>query len=387
MDFEFLSPVSTTVVAHNQLLSAQTIGNQIGMHTGQEGIPDLEQVKLAVVGVDETRNSVVQGAGISPGLDEIRIQLYRLYGGNWSHGMADLGDISAGDTVEDTYFAVKSLVGYLVKREIVPIIIGGSQDITYATYRAFDQLEQMVNLVSVDSRFDFGSPGELISSASYMSRIIVEQPNNLFNFSNLGYQTYFNAQEEIDLMDKLFFDAYRLGALAEDITLAEPVFRDADVVSLDMTSVRGADLGHAPGTFPNGFDGREICAIARYAGISDKVSVFGIYENRNTPASAQLAAHILWYFIEGFNFRKKDYPFSGTRNYEKYIVPMEDQELCFYKSDVSGRWWIEVPILGAPNNKLKRHTLLPCTQKDYLDACNEIIPERWWKACKKTAVG
>ncbi|WP_461532148.1 formimidoylglutamase [Sinomicrobium sp.] len=388
MDFEFLWPVSTAVVAHNQLLSAQTIGNRIGIHTEQGGLPDLEQVKLAIVGVDEIRNSVVLGTEASPDLSEIRMQLYRLYGGNWSNRMVDLGDISAGNTVEDTYFAVKTLVEYLIKKDIVPIVVGGSQDITYATYRAFDQLEQMVNLVSVDSRFDFGASGELISSESYMSRIIVEQPNNLFNFCNLGYQTYFNAQEEIDLMDKLFFDAYRLGELADDITLVEPVFRDADVVSLDMTSVRGADLGSAPGTCPNGFDGREICAIARYAGISDKVSVFGIYENRNTLPNAQLTAQILWYFIEGYNFRKKDYPFSGTGNYEKYIVPMdEDMELCFYKSDVSGRWWIEVPILGVPNNKLKRHTLLPCTQKDYLDACNEIIPERWWKACKKTSVG
>src|SRR5690606_7607156 len=129
--------------------------------------------------------------------------------------------------------------------------------------------------------------------------------------------------EEIDLMEKLFFDAYRLGAVTGDITLAEPVFRDADVVSVDMTAVRAADLGNAPDTYPNGFDGREICAIARYAGISDKVSVFGIYENRNTRMNAQLAAQVLWYFMEGYNFRKKDYPFIGTESYEKYIVPME----------------------------------------------------------------
>ncbi|MGS2764183.1 formimidoylglutamase [Sinomicrobium sp. M5D2P9] len=386
MDFEFLSPVSTVVLAHSQLLSRQTIGKYISIHTEKDGFPDLDDVQLAIIGVNETRNASIRAMD-RPDLNEIRIQLYQLFTGNWGSNIADLGNIEPGETVEDTYFAVKTLVEHLVKNHTVPIVIGGSQDITYATYRAFDKLEQMVNLVAVDSKFDFGSSEELISSNSYMSKIIVEQPNNLFNFCNLGYQTYFNAQEEIDLMEKLFFDAYRLGTVTGDISLAEPVFRDADVVSIDMTAVRSADLGNAPDTYPNGFDGREICAIARYAGISDKVSVFGIYENRNTRMNAQLAAQLLWYFMEGYNFRKKDYPFIGTQSYEKYIVPMEDQELCFYKSDISGRWWIEVPILGEMNNKFKRHTLLPCTHKDYLDACNEVVPERWWKAYKKTALG
>ncbi|UGU17361.1 formimidoylglutamase [Sinomicrobium kalidii] len=386
MDFEFLSPVSTVVLAHNQLLSRQTIGQYMYIHSEKDGFPELDNVQLAIMGVNETRNASIP-AKERPDLSEIRVQLYQLFTGNWSSNIADIGDIEPGETVEDTYFAVKTVVEYLVKHGVVPVIIGGSQDITYATYRAFDKLEQMVNLVAVDSKFDFGSSEELISSNSYMSKIIVEQPNNLFNFCNLGYQTYFNAQEEIDLMDKLFFDAYRLGAVAEDITIAEPVFRDADVVSLDMTSVRASDLDSPSGTYPNGFDGREICAIARYAGISDKVSVFGVYENRNTGMNARLTAQILWYFMEGYNFRKKDYPFTGVQNYEKYIVPMDDQELCFYKSDISGRWWIEVPIIGEMNNKLKRHTLLPCTHKDYLDACNEVIPERWWKAYKKTAIG
>ena len=48
------------------------------------------------------------------------------------------------------------MVSSLVKKKIIPIIIGGSQDLTYAMYRAYDVLEQMVNLVSIDSKFDLG---------------------------------------------------------------------------------------------------------------------------------------------------------------------------------------------------------------------------------------
>ena len=78
----------------------------------------------------------------------------------------------------------------MVRQGVIPLIIGGSQDITYANYRGYDDLEQTVNLVSIDSRFDIGSSEEDILSRSFLSKIIMEEPNNLFNYSSIGYQTY-----------------------------------------------------------------------------------------------------------------------------------------------------------------------------------------------------
>ena len=93
-------------------------------------------------------------------------------------------------------------------------------------------------------------------------------------------------------------------------------------------------------------------------------------------------AQMIWYFIEGVNFRVKDYPFSGKENYQKFTVLMEDDDpLVFYKSNKTGRWWIEINILS--DNKYKRHALIPCTYKDYIDATAQIIPERWYKAMQK----
>ena len=92
---------------------------------------------------------------------------------------------------------------------------------------------------------------------------------------------------------------------------------------------------------------------------------------------------MLWYFIEGFCFRSNEYPFGTKENYIKYIVPIEDEELIFYKSNKTERWWIEIPFLTNVNNKLKRNTLLPCTHEDYLAACEQEIPERWWKAQRR----
>ena len=124
-------------------------------------------------------------------------RLYNFNDGNWNSSIVDLGDVEEGETVEDTYFVVKEIVAGLLEENIIPIVIGATQDITYPTYRAFDGLKNMVNLVSVDSRFDFGMSEEFISSNSYRVRSLPTSPNNLFNFSNIGYQSYFNAQGKI----------------------------------------------------------------------------------------------------------------------------------------------------------------------------------------------
>ncbi|EMQ96435.1 hypothetical protein D778_02325 [Xanthomarina gelatinilytica] len=388
MNFNFLSPVSDLVLAHNELLSQQTLGKKIKIHSKQHGIPELDQVHLAIVGVLENRNDV-NYIGEEFSLDEIRKSLYSLFPGNWHKTIADLGDINKGETVEDTYFALKTTINILVQKNIIPIVIGGSQDLTYANYRAYDALAPMVNIVNVDSKFDLGDSAKPIKNDSFVGKIILDKPYNLFNYATIGYQTYFNSQEEIDLMDKLYFESYRLGQVSKDITLVEPVLRDANIVSIDLNSVKASEVSDRQKTSPNGLDGKEICAISRYAGISNKVSSIGIYEykpSRDDTVTSMLVAQMIWYFIEGVNFRVKDDDFLNDESYQKFITLVEDQELVFYKSIKTQRWWIEIPFLSEINNKLKRHTLLPCMHQDYLDACNNKLPERWYKAFQKNCI-
>lgn len=382
MAFDFLVPVDDKVLAHCELLPPQALGKNIFKHTARKGLPVLANASFAILGVNESRNAFEKKPEKLQ-IAAIRLQLYKLMMGNWNSTIVDLGDVEEGETVADTYFVVKEIVAGLLEENVIPIIIGATQDITYPTYRAFDGIKDMVNLVSVDSRFDFGADEELISSNSYMSKIITDKPNNLFNFSNIGYQSYFNAQEEIDLMERLFFDAYRLGEITNDITLTEPVLRSAHILSIDARAIKASEMGHSAGFSPNGFDGKEICAIARYAGISDNVLIFGIYEAENTPQSFQLIAQIIWYFMEGFNFRIKEFPSAKNNDFTKFMVPSETEQLVFYKSHLTERWWVEIPSVLTSHTKSESPALLPCTEQDYLDACDQIIPERWYKAYKK----
>ena len=290
MEFEFLQPLDGDFVNWMQKLSFQQLGSKVVFHT-KDQFPDVNKIAIAVIGVLDNRGDKRAIADVD--LLPIRKELYSMFPGNWDASIADLGDIVAGDSIEDTYFALRKVAATLIKNKVVPIVIGGSQDLTYALYRAYDELEQMVNLVSIDNQFDFGKDEESVSAASYLTKIIVDEPNNLFNYCNIGYQTYYNSQEEIDLIEKLFFDGYRLGEMSNNIALAEPVFRDADIVSLDLNSVKSSDSGNFISFAPNGFNGKEICALSRYAGISDKVSMFGLFNHNSSTQESVLIAQVM----------------------------------------------------------------------------------------------
>ena len=384
MNTDFLTPIHTVLEESLDMLLPGTLGNSIQIHTQKNGFPDLNTTKIAILGVDEDR-STDGNFGSGKDLHHIRSHFYKLFPGDWKVPIADLGNIRKGESISDTHFAVKEVIKNLLKMNIVPILIGGGQDITFSNYKAYDDLEQTVNLVVVDSKFDLGNLEDKLSSKSYLSKIIMEVPTNLFNFSNIGYQTYLNPQEEIKLIQGLNFDTYRL-AEAKELEILEPVLRDADIVSIDIGSVRQSDAPANKNVSPNGFYGDEICGIARYAGISDKVSYFGIYEYNskfdNNNLTAHLIAQMIWCFIEGFNSRVKDYPFATKEDYQKFTVMLEnDDPINFYKSNKTGRWWMEINLIQ--HNKYKRRALIPCTYQDYLETTNQMIPERWFKAQSK----
>ncbi len=384
---DFFNPISRELLTHCELLPQGVLGKQIRKHTKDE-FPELEGVSFAILGVRENRNSI-NYIGNLPNFDAVRKELYSLFPGNWDSTIVDLGDIEPGATVEDTNYALQTVIHELISMNIIPIIIGGSQDLVISQYKAYTGIATMVNLVNIDSCFDLGDADAPVSNKSYVGKIIIDKPYNLFNYSVLGYQSYFNSPQEISLLEKLFFDAYRLGEIINDIKIVEPILRNADLVSLDIHAIKNDSLSYKGNKTPNGFDSREICAIARYAGISNRVRSFGIYEVQdfnNYLASAMLLAQVIWYFIEGVNFRVKDDDFANPKLFKTYKVPIDDELLIFKKSNKTGRWWIELPFMSTINNKLKSKTLLPCTYDEYLSACNQERPERWYKARRKNEV-
>ena len=229
MDINLLSPVSDHLIEISESLHSQSLGKKIKLHTDNY-FPAVDDLDIAIFGVVESRQSE-HSLPQTSNIDQIRKSFYSLFPGNWDCNIADLGNINMGNTVNDTYFAVASTVEFLLKKNVIPIIIGGSQDITYANYRSYDKIKSMINIVNIDKSFDLGDSSKPITNTNYIGKIILEKPYNLYNYSVVGFQTYYNSQEEIDLMDKLYFEFYRLGEVNRDIKFVEPILRDADLVS------------------------------------------------------------------------------------------------------------------------------------------------------------
>ena len=345
---------------------------------------------MAIIGVEDDRKAV-GNEGSAAGPDAVRKQLYELFSWESSLKIADLGNIAAGETVRDTYAAVKQVCAELMRDGIVPIIIGGGQDLTYPQFTAYEELERMVEVAVVDARFDLdqhNSESAPLDSHSYLNHIILHEPDFLFNINSIGYQSYFVSKQSVDLYDKLYFNATRLGEFSGKISHVEPLIRSADMLSFDIGAIRFTDApGHA-NAGPNGITGQEACQICRYAGMNDKLSSVGFYEFN--PAldirnqTGILVAEMIWYFIDGFYARRDDLPFVPKTAYITYRATLEHEghELTFVKSKKTDRWWMQVPYFGSRSIN-ERYYLVPCRYDDYQQAVAGEMPDLWWKTHQK----
>ncbi|RVU01658.1 arginase [Mucilaginibacter limnophilus] len=387
---DFFSPINLKSITPKKGYYTSQLGEKIEHYS--VGFPDLEEkVDIAIIGVQEDRNSD-SNEGSSTAPDIVREKLYVLHEGNYNTKIVDLGNIKQGASVTDTYIALKTVVEELLKKDILPVIIGGSQDLTYAQYLGYEKLEQRVDLVVIDSHFDLdeNADSETIetTSTSYLNKIFLHQPNYLFNFSNLGFQTYFNSQESLRVMEKLYFDVHRLGELSGQVAVTEPIIRNANMISFDMSAIRSAEaMGNANAT-PNGFYAEEACQLCRYAGFNDKLTSIGFYEFNpvydNNGQTAMLLAQMIWCFIDGFYNRKKDFPLNPKSQYLIYKTSLkhDDHELVFVKSKKSDRWWMQVPYpTGGSMNE--RFHLVPCRYEDYRTAVSGEMPDLWWRTYQK----
>ncbi|MCH2233029.1 MAG: formimidoylglutamase [Crocinitomicaceae bacterium] len=348
-------------------------------------IEEADQASVAIVSVPEFRNSSTSGIDSQ---QEVFTRFISLYKGEWDVKILALGEILPGNTLDDTYAAIKEVVTELVKNNIVPVVIGGSQDLTYAIYQAYEKLEQTVNIVDFSPKSDLGNPDEELSSQGWLSKIIMHKPSYLFNYSLIGYQNYLTNPEELSLLNKMYFDTERLGTFYRNERRMEPMVRNADILSFDLDSIRSSDFPSNAYDLPHGFYGEDVCRILRYAGMSDKLSVLGLFHessNELTSVESNLIAQLIWHFIDGVANRKKDYPIGTKEDYLKYIVSLDDfkDELIFYKSPNSGRWWMQVPYPKTDKLKFERHLMVPCNYEDYQSALQNEMPDLWWKTHQK----
>ena len=381
---DYFNPVSIEGPDFEHLTSQAGFPHNITIHTDNAPVKDIGKYKIALLGIPEGRNS--PNAGSLKGPDMIRGQLYKLAKIPGRSKIIDLGNMKQGVTFNDTIAGLNDILSLLLSENIFPVIIGGSSALIPAIDKAVSQFLTRYTLTAVDPRIDFSNERKEPDSFNYLNAIINNHKSSFSHYINFGYQTYLNDQQIINRFLKRRSELLRIGDVRQAIYLTEPLFRDSDVAIFDISSVRQSD---APGTIspsPNGFYGEEICLLSRYAGISDKLKVFGLFDVnpeldiRNQTSG--LAAQILWFFLEGFSQKQYETPalnISNTGRFIKYHVRVTDldDDLIFVKSNLTDRWWIEIPAEKDEN------LYVACSHEDYLKANRNEVPDRWVQAVER----
>jgi formiminoglutamase len=243
-------------------------------------------------------------------------------------------------------------------------------------------MEKLVSFLNIDAFLDLEDSSDAPANRKHIQKILLHEPNYLFSYTHLAYQSYLIDPASVAILEKLYFEAFRLGQMRSNLGEVEPTVRSADLVSFDITAVRSSDAPGNRSAQPFGLTGEEACQVCWYAGLNEKLSSIGFYEydpdfDDAQRKTASVIATMIWYFIEGYNHRKNEANFRSM-DFLKYVVSMpgETEALAFYKSKLSEKWWMEVPY---PNGiqRYSRNSIVPCSYSDYQTAVKGEVPERY----------
>ncbi len=364
----WLAPVPSDLLKSSAELASTALFHQLRVHSNEFKVPNIESAKAVLIGVD--------GRAANP----IREALYPLVHSFGATNIADLGNVRN----QKTAFLIP-LLKELIEAGSIPILLGAGSIHIPALYHAFQEVRRETNMVVVDERVAFQS--EQIESASdYLQELVFHPTNAPFHIGFIGTQIHYLNPEVMAAARIRNYEIVRLGQARANIPGIEPVIRDADLVTLNLSALRAGDCMAVDRPTPNGFSGEEMCQICRYAGMSDKLRTLGIigyHPDRDSfQLSAQLQAQMIWYFLEGVHHRKNDFPVT-IEGMVEYIVPLKqlDYQLTFWKSKRSGRWWLQVPVKTKKQHQ--RHRLIPCSYEDYQLAGQDQLPDRLLQAFRR----
>lgn len=340
-----------------------------------EQLEDLSAFDVVLIGVPDSEND-----SRFKGTLEIRKQLYRLSALSKKLSIVDLGNIKLGSSFFETGELLRKVLEFINQFDIRIAILGGTSVFNKEVVESNMTDSRPLNYISVDSAITW----EHLSIHPFFNHPDMQEEYRQVNFINIGYQSYYVNRDIHDHLNESDFEAYRLGQVRGNIQELEPVLRDANLVSFSLNAVKYADAPAAKTASPNGLSGDEFCQLAFYAGHSMRIKFLGIYDYAAAldlrSITSSLSAQAAWYFFEGMANRIFEEPDLTPGNFTKYHIYLDtaNQNISFYRSNLSNRWWMEVEIPG------KKMTILQsCSESDYELACRQEVPDRWWRIFKR----
>ena len=371
---DFLEPINRAALSNDQLYQDGQMGKIIDVYETE--FPDLQSTDIILMGCAEQRGSGKNNVAGITAADAVRQQLYQLYYWHSDLKIADIGNIRTGASLQDTYAAVKTVLKDLLEEKKTVILIGGSHDLTLAQYDAYVSAKKIIEVSCVDALVDLNINSSFRSD-NFLMEMLTGEPNYVRHYNHIGFQSYFVHPHMLETMDKLRFDCYRLGNVKESMDEMEPVIRNCELLSFDISAIANA---YAPASTvsPNGFSGEEASLLMRYAGLSPNTNSIGIYGYHPASDKDELTAkqisHMIWYVLDGRSRGKREAGLDEKDNFNEYHTAFAEVATTFLQSKKTGRWWMQLP-----DSKF-----IACSYKDYLLASSNEIPERWLRAQERS---
>lgn len=368
----FLEPINLYELSNDEGFKDTQLGKHI--EANEEFVPDIDHADIVLVGCNETR-------GLSPvpsklnSANAIRKQFYALFHWHQDVKVADIGNVKTGATIKDSYAALETVVNELLTLNKRVVILGGSHDVTNAQYNAYASREQIIEVSCVDAKIDLDMES-VVPADNFLMEMLTGEPNFIRHYNHIGFQSYFVHPTMLEAIDKLRFDCFRVGRVKENIQEMEPVIRNSNLFSFDISAIQNS---HAPANriTPNGFNGEEACTLMQFAGMSPVVSSIGIYGYLPSQDVHDLTAiqisHMLWYLMDGISKGKMESKLEDRDNFNEFRLAFAEIETTFLQSKKTGRWWMEV----------SDGKMIACSHFDYVTASKNDIPERWLRAAER----
>jgi formiminoglutamase len=366
---DFLHPVEVDQLSFDEGYKNSQVGKVVDVY--HESLPELDAADVVLVGCDEERGQNI--AAIESGAaNAIRKEFYKLYYWHSETRLADIGNVRKGASLADTYAALKTVVGELISIGKTVIILGGSHDLTLAQYQTYSSHKRIVEAACVDALIDLDLDS-INRADNFLMEMLTGEPNYIRHYNHIGFQSYYVQPNMLETMDKLRFDCFRLGHVKDNIDEMEPVIRNVQLFSFDISAIAAA---YAPANraSPNGLTGEEACSLMRFAGMSPNVNTIGVYGYSPDKDVHQLTAkqisQMLWYALDGRNRGKREAGLDQKEAFNEFHIAFAEVETTFLQSKKTGRWWMQLPD--------KKY--IACSYNDYLLASSNEIPERWLRA-------
>ncbi len=372
---DFLLPINMAELSDDQLYHDGQIGKAISVY--ENDFPDLFEADIILVGCNEQRgNGKTYNPQVMAAADAVRKQFYQLYYWHTDIKLADIGNIKTGASLQDSYAAVKTVLNELLNQKKTVILIGGSHDLTLPQYEAYSAGKQIIEMSCVDALIDLNITSALRSD-NFLMELLTSEPNFIRHYNHIGFQSFYVHPNMLETLDKLRFDCYRVGTVKESIDEMEPVIRNCQLLSFDISAIAHA-YAPANNISPNGFNGEESCMLLRYAGLSPNTTSIGIYgfdpSKDKDALTAKQISHMLWYLLDGRSRGRRESKLEEKESFNEYHMAFAEVATVFLQSKKTGRWWMQLP-----DSKF-----IACSYKDYLLASSNEIPERWLRAQERS---